>query len=134
MEATPAGRNHVKHYYIEDQPHDYDLRCACFECYARTQRLIRTYWSAESTIQTYILWRLSKYQEFEDATEQAFNPEQVLARYCELETLLTVEMLTRPDWQAQRAQGNYEWLRTNTHFIERETLLKLVAQNGLYTC
>lgn len=130
MEAKPAGKNHVRLYHIESQPHDYDLCCVCSECYARTQRLISHYWSVAPTVQTYTRRLLGKYHEPEDVTEQVFHPELALARYRELEALLRLELLCHPDWQEQRAQGNYEWLRTNTYFIEQAILLNIITQNG----
>lgn len=56
--SEPAGANHVDGYTIKTQSHDYDLACACPACYARTQNLIKNYWTAEPSVQQFTRKRL----------------------------------------------------------------------------
>lgn len=60
----PAGPNHVMCYTINSLPHDYDLKCACASCYARTQNLIKNYWTSAPNVQHFTRRRLKKYRPY----------------------------------------------------------------------
>lgn len=63
-------------------------------------------------------------------TEQQFEPFLALARYQELEVLLNLELINRPDWQERRTQGDTTFLLESKYFQEQNQLLEVIASNG----
>jgi len=59
-----------------------------------------------------------------------FNPTLAIARYRELESLLNLELLHNPRWQAMREQGDTSFLQDSGHFAEQNRLAEEIERNG----
>lgn len=59
-----------------------------------------------------------------------FDPTEALARYRELESLLNLELISKPQWQAMRRKGDTSFLLASRHFQEQERLSIEIEENG----
>ncbi len=63
-------------------------------------------------------------------TDTPFDPTLAIARYRELDALLFLQLLNRPDWQARRTHGDTSFLLDSPIFAEQNRIMEEADRHG----